>query len=46
LCQADRSKRDILDPFTSFYLSKNKEANRNKREDQDDGAAASDRFHP
>ena len=34
--QNERGKRDILDPFTSFYLTKNvKEANRNKRENQD-----------
>jgi hypothetical protein len=34
--QNEIGKRDILDPFTSFYLTKNvKEANRNKRENQD-----------
>jgi len=34
----DRGKRDILDPFTSFYLAKNaqqqQDSSRNKREDQ------------
>ena len=35
----DRGKRDILDPFTSFYLAKNaqqqqQDSSRNKRENQ------------